>query len=156
MLIQRFYIRNDSGPNRIKVNIPYEFKQIGIFPAKNRFITILKKLAASTMPTVKVYCISGQQPPHNSGKRTSTRAQQKMKMVGYLTIVVPKEEQSLTLIEQVFNYLMEQESLLKEPMINSHFSDVAESQATQCRRPRGPGVYHAPKWTKTKQRCDYR
>jgi len=45
-------------------------------------VTILKKLSATTMTTVKVHCMAGQQPAHNSGNRASIRSQQKVKMVG--------------------------------------------------------------------------
>jgi hypothetical protein len=42
---------------------------------------VLKQLADSSIPTVKVHCMTGQKPAHNSRKRACAGAQQKVKVV---------------------------------------------------------------------------
>jgi hypothetical protein len=48
----------------------------------NRFIAILKKLAASTMPAIKAHGMTGEQPAHHSGQGAIAATQQQVKMVG--------------------------------------------------------------------------
>jgi hypothetical protein len=48
-----FKIRKDSGPNRIQVDISDQFLKVGVFLANNGFVSVLKKLAMSPVPTIE-------------------------------------------------------------------------------------------------------
>jgi hypothetical protein len=43
----------------LQVDIANQFKQIGFFLAENSFVTILKEMATSPMPSIEVYGVSG-------------------------------------------------------------------------------------------------
>ena len=49
------------------MNIANQFKKTGVFLAKKGLITVLEKLAMTTMPVVKGDGITGEKMPHDSG-----------------------------------------------------------------------------------------
>ena len=46
------------------MNIPNQFQQIGIFLAHNRFVSILEKMAVTSVPPVEINGIASQQLAH--------------------------------------------------------------------------------------------
>jgi hypothetical protein len=64
------------------MNIADKFEQITLFLAKNRFITVLEKVAAPLMPAVKADCVPGENFPHQITERFAPGTDQEMKVVG--------------------------------------------------------------------------
>jgi hypothetical protein len=54
--------------------IANQFPQIGVFLTNYGFIPILKEMPMMLVLAIKIDCISGQQSPHQSGKRDRARA----------------------------------------------------------------------------------
>ena len=72
---QRIHIRNQFGSQRIQMDVPHQFKQIGIFLAQDqdRFVPILKQVPMASMTAVEAYGMAGQQSPHHGGDWGITR-----------------------------------------------------------------------------------
>ena len=60
--------------NRVKVNIPDKFLQIGIFLADNGFVTILKQLAVALVAAIKTDGIASKKPSHYRSKGDKSRS----------------------------------------------------------------------------------
>jgi len=65
--IQFFKHGNNAGTDRVEVNIPDKFLQIGIFLADNGFVTILKQLALALVAAIKTDGVAGKEPSHHFG-----------------------------------------------------------------------------------------
>jgi len=80
-MVQVGKIRDDPSPNGIQMNIPHQFTQVSILLAQDRLVSILEKVAASVMPSVKMAGVAGKQPSHHCGQRNFTASQEKMCMI---------------------------------------------------------------------------
>jgi len=63
----------------VKVDVSYQFQQIGIFLAQDRLVALLKKMAATPVTPVVRNSVSGQQTTHHRGDGDPPRPQQQMK-----------------------------------------------------------------------------
>jgi hypothetical protein len=79
--MQSFQITNNLCPQRIQMNIPDQFLQIGIFLAYDGLISVLEKLTVALVPPIIRYRISGKQSSHESGNTSRTASEQKMGMI---------------------------------------------------------------------------
>ena len=79
--IQFFKPGNNAGTDRVQVNIPDKFLQIGIFLADNGFVTILKQLAVALVAVIKTDGVTREEPSHHRGKGCQTRSEKKMGMI---------------------------------------------------------------------------
>jgi hypothetical protein len=73
---------NNSRSNRIQMNIPDQFPEIAFFLTYNRFIAVLKQLAATIMSVVKSNDISGEKSSHEFGQRGCSATKKKVGMIG--------------------------------------------------------------------------
>lgn len=78
--VEGIHVLNDSGPQRVQVDIPQQFQQIGIPVADDGFIAILKQVADPVVAQVKGNGITSQQAAHKMGKCGGSRLNQKMEM----------------------------------------------------------------------------
>jgi hypothetical protein len=60
--------RYDACSNRIQVDVPDEFQQIGVFLTDNGFKTVLEEVAAPVMTKVEFDGIPGQEALHHFGQ----------------------------------------------------------------------------------------
>ncbi len=68
VVVQSIEVANSSGAQRIKVNIPDQFQQIGLLVTDNGFVAVLKQVAAATMTEIESGGMSGQlQNPEYTG-----------------------------------------------------------------------------------------
>ena len=65
------------------MNISYKFKKIGLFLAKYGFITILKKMADTTMAAIVTHGIPGEQTSLDGGYGGWSSPEQQVKMVAH-------------------------------------------------------------------------
>src|SRR4030042_2973198 len=72
---------NNAGTDRVQVNIPDEFLQIGIFLAYNGFVTILEQMAVALVAAIKTDGVTSKEPSHHRGKRCQTCSEKKMGMI---------------------------------------------------------------------------
>jgi len=63
------------------MNITNQLLKIGVLLAKDGFISILKQVTITAVSAIKIYGISRQQTPHNSGDWEGPCPKKKMKMV---------------------------------------------------------------------------
>jgi hypothetical protein len=59
ILAQAIIILNKSGAQRIEMDIPYQFKQIGVLLAQNGFIAVLKKVPATPVSFIIIPSVAG-------------------------------------------------------------------------------------------------
>ena len=70
------------SPDRIQVDVSYEFKEVRTFLADDRLIAVLKEIAVSSLSLVEMDGIPGQKPSHHGRDRRRASSQQKVNMVG--------------------------------------------------------------------------
>ena len=63
------------------MDVAHQLQQIGILLAEDGFITVLEKMPAAPVATVKAYRIPGKQPLHYSRDRNISGPQQQVEMV---------------------------------------------------------------------------
>jgi hypothetical protein len=63
------------------MNIPDKLLQIGILLAKDRLVTVLKKMPVTRIASVKRHGIPGQELSHHPGDWDSPRSQEKVSVV---------------------------------------------------------------------------
>jgi hypothetical protein len=57
---QCLHVFYQSGTKRVQMDVSNKFEQVGLFLAKYRFVTILKKVAMTAVPSVKIDGMPGQ------------------------------------------------------------------------------------------------
>jgi hypothetical protein len=72
IFVQLFNVVYDSCPDRIQMNVADQFFQIQIFLADNGLVTILKKLAAPPVSTVKIDRVTRKKSSHQSSQSNFT------------------------------------------------------------------------------------
>ncbi len=70
-----------TGPQRVKMDVADQFKQIGIFLANYRFVAVLKQMTAAEVAAIESHCIPGQKSAHETGKIGTVAAVQKVEMI---------------------------------------------------------------------------
>ena len=63
------------------MNISYQFKQIGVFLAYNGFVSVLKKLTMTFMPSIIRNCVSGKKSLHQVGNTGWATPDEKMGVI---------------------------------------------------------------------------
>ena len=81
----------ELGPDRVKMNIAYQFQEVGIFLTENRLVSSLKQVPEASVSDVKVFGVSGQQPLHDERQREPVDLHQEVDVVGHQTVRVEKE-----------------------------------------------------------------
>lgn len=61
---------HDSSPDRIEVNVPDQFLEIGILLADNRRVPVLKKVSMTPVPAIETDRIARQQSSHERRRGT--------------------------------------------------------------------------------------
>ncbi len=64
------------------MDVADKLAKIGFLLTKNRFIAVLKQMTVSTMTSVEISSIAGQQTAHDNGNRCQACFQQQMNMIG--------------------------------------------------------------------------
>ena len=82
MSLQFIKAFNHSCTNRVQVNIPHQFPQIGLFLTDNGFVAILKQLTAAAISPVKPNNIAREEASHESGQGLPPGTEKKMGMIG--------------------------------------------------------------------------
>jgi len=82
VLLQFVHVFYNSGPERIQVDIAQQFQEIFFLLTKNRFIPVLKKVAAPLVTAVECYGIAGKNLSHQAAERLPAGTDKKMKVVG--------------------------------------------------------------------------
>jgi hypothetical protein len=80
--VQMSYIGNNACAQRVEMDIPDQFQQVGIFLADNGLESVLKKGAMTKVSAIEADDVSGQQPVHEFRKALCACAQEKMCVVG--------------------------------------------------------------------------
>jgi hypothetical protein len=62
------------------MDMPDQFRQVGVFFTKDRMITVSKQVPRAGVATIEADGISGQQSAHKGGQLGVMRADQKVKM----------------------------------------------------------------------------
>ena len=74
---------NDVAPQRVQVNIPYQFQQIGLFLAQDRFVAVLKEMPASVVFPIEGDGVPREKFSHDTRNRGTSRPEQQVYMVGH-------------------------------------------------------------------------
>ena len=64
------------------MDIAHQFQKIGLFPAKNGLISVLKKMAVPFMAPVIADGVPGQQTAHDGSHRISACSEKQVEMIG--------------------------------------------------------------------------
>ncbi|MBW1676945.1 MAG: hypothetical protein JRJ79_10145 [Deltaproteobacteria bacterium] len=63
------------------MNIPNQLFQIGTFPEDNGFVSVLKQVLVALVTAIKIYGLTGKEPPHHLGKGHKARSKKKIRMI---------------------------------------------------------------------------
>jgi len=74
-------VGNKAGPERIEMDVPDQILEIGVFLTDDRLVAVLEEMSGTVMSSVEAGGVSGQEPCHNFGQRSSAGAQQNVNMV---------------------------------------------------------------------------
>jgi len=80
--VKFFRSLDDSGTERIEVNIADEFHEVDILVTDDRGIAVLEKVTSPVVSFVVTCGMTGQETAHESGQPGWSAAQKKMEMVG--------------------------------------------------------------------------
>ncbi|MEZ4600494.1 MAG: hypothetical protein R2940_11965 [Syntrophotaleaceae bacterium] len=80
IILEGIQVFNDSGTQRIQVDIPHQFQQVGIAVADNGFVTILEQVADTIVAQVENYGVTGKQTAHEMRKLGDMGLYQQMEM----------------------------------------------------------------------------
>jgi cytochrome c biogenesis protein ResB len=83
IVIEFRHVLDQACPQRIQVNIPYQFQEIWLFFADYGFVAILEKMPGTPVALVKGDSVAGKQPTHENGELNLPWTKQEMKMVGH-------------------------------------------------------------------------
>jgi hypothetical protein len=81
MGIQLLYRSDQLRPQRIEVDITNQFQQIIIFLTEDGFVSVLKKVAISPIPSVETHHVSSKNLSHDGCNGSISGPQQKVQMV---------------------------------------------------------------------------
>jgi hypothetical protein len=70
---ERFNILDDTGPERIQMNVTHQLEQVRLLFTQNGFVSVLKQDTVPTLPAVELQCVTGQQPAHEAADGTPSR-----------------------------------------------------------------------------------
>jgi hypothetical protein len=76
------HVLNKAGTDRIKVDVAHKFQEVRLLVAQNRFVSVLKGIARSSVTPVVGDGVSGKEATHHLGDRNEAGLQKEMKMVG--------------------------------------------------------------------------
>ena len=72
VFIQFFDVSRQPRSQRVQMDVPDQFQEIRIFLTYNGFVSVLKKVANSSMALVEGNGISGHKPTHDLAERGRT------------------------------------------------------------------------------------
>jgi hypothetical protein len=81
--VQSLQVFYKAGTDGVQMDIAHEFKHVRFFIAQDRFISILKKVAMSTVTPIERDGIPCEEPTHHLRDRHLSRLQDEMNMVGH-------------------------------------------------------------------------
>jgi hypothetical protein len=80
--VEGLHVLNKAGTDRIKVDVAHQFQEVRLLVAQNRFVSVLKEMARSSVTPVMGDGVSGKEATHHLGDRNEAGLQKQMKMVG--------------------------------------------------------------------------
>ena len=72
---------DDSGPQRIEMDVPGEFEEVRLLLHHNRAVAILKQVALSMVAPVEGTGIAGEQATHEGGEGPVARSEEQVEVV---------------------------------------------------------------------------
>jgi hypothetical protein len=75
-------VSHQSRPHGIEMYITDQFLKVGVFLAHDGFVAVLEEVTVASVDSVETYGVAGQQPRHEGGKGSHTRAQEEMDVIG--------------------------------------------------------------------------
>jgi hypothetical protein len=74
---------NQAGPDRVEMDIPHQFQEVGILFGDDALIAILKEVPFAGVAAVMPNSVSSQQAAHDGGQRHRFRPQKDMHVIGH-------------------------------------------------------------------------
>ncbi len=74
---------NQTGPDGIQMEVPYQFKQVGLLLTKEGLVATLEEMAALPVPPIECHRVASQKPLHEVRKPLLPSLDQEMKVVGH-------------------------------------------------------------------------
>ena len=76
-------IGNQSGPQRIEVDIANQFEEVGIFLADDGFVAVLKEMPGTVVTAIEIDGIACEKSAHEGGEPAMAGAEQQVNVVGH-------------------------------------------------------------------------
>ena len=72
---------DETGAQRVEVNVAHQFQKVRFFLAENRLVTILKEMSVTLVTAVEANGVAGQQAPHDGCHRYPAGLKENVAMI---------------------------------------------------------------------------